>query len=198
MGIAFPSRGRRGIWCCRIDDRERVDNVLVCFSRTRIDSKERNPSEPSWENYSIRNSRTGSPLGLVLQLKPQEKHANSLQENSKRLERNEIALHLEYLQLAQGMTLSTIPPLYETGEISHLTCQSSHFIPSTSIETKTPGSLATRSNPKFTRTMDLDQERGLLCGIRHGLAPARNEMGMEEPKLSIGMDLTYDCWDEPE
>ncbi|TXG46211.1 hypothetical protein EZV62_028242 [Acer yangbiense] len=33
MGIAFPSRGRRGIWCCRIDDRERVDNVLVCFSR---------------------------------------------------------------------------------------------------------------------------------------------------------------------
>jgi hypothetical protein len=60
------------------------------------------------------------------------------------------------------------------------------------------GSLATRSNPKFTRTMDLDQERGLLCGIRHGLAPARNEMGMEEPKLSIGMDLTYDCWDEPE
>lgn len=33
MGIALPSRGRRGIWCCRIDDRERVDNVLVCFSR---------------------------------------------------------------------------------------------------------------------------------------------------------------------
>lgn len=47
------------------------------------------------------------------------------------------------------------------------------------------GSLATRSNPKFTRTMDLDQERGLLCGIRHGLAPARNEMGMEEMSLRL-------------
>lgn len=33
MGIALPSRGRRGIWCCRIDDRKRIDNVLVCFSR---------------------------------------------------------------------------------------------------------------------------------------------------------------------
>lgn len=33
MGIALPSRGRRVIWCCRIDDRERVDNVLVCFGR---------------------------------------------------------------------------------------------------------------------------------------------------------------------
>lgn len=30
-------------------------------------------------------------------------------------------------------------PRYETGEIPHLTCQSSHFIPSTSIETQTPG-----------------------------------------------------------
>ena len=33
MGIALPSRGRRVIWCCRIDARERVDNVLVCFGR---------------------------------------------------------------------------------------------------------------------------------------------------------------------
>lgn len=68
---------------------------------------------------------------------------NSLQDNSKRLERNEIALHQEDLQLAQGMTISKIPPLLEIGTIPQLTCQSNHFIPSTSIQTQTPGGKTT-------------------------------------------------------
>lgn len=63
------------------------------------------------------------------------------------------------------------------------------------------GSLATRSKQARSGSeMDYDYgSRSIgLCGIRHGIAPALTEMGMGEPKLSIGMDLTDDCWDEPE